>query len=182
MLVSMHPSRDSRPDEPRLLIHGPILIHSFTDPARVAPPLCTARPCSRDDSTRPRRPHSDRLFLRRSRALPPPALPTIAGRTPLSHAALARGTDSACAARRRRPCRQPSRLAPPITVVLHPPAAATAEVRAAGELRTGELRALRGIELWTGVKLHKDELHWSKQQGDITLKTRVASVCFKYFS
>jgi hypothetical protein len=42
--------------------------------------------------------------------------------------------------------------------VLHPPVAAIAEVRAANELCTDDIHALRGIELCTGVDLHKDEL------------------------
>jgi hypothetical protein len=72
-------------------------------------------------------------------------------------------------------------LAPPIAVALHPPAAATAEVCATDDLRTGGLRALCGIELRSGVELHKDELHLSKQQADIALKAHVASVCFECF-
>jgi hypothetical protein len=52
---------------------------------------------------------------------------------------------------------------PPVAAALHPPTTITAEVRA-------------------GVKLLKDELHSSKQQGDIVLKARVASVCFDCFS
>jgi hypothetical protein len=41
----------------------------------------------------------------------------------------------------------------------------------------------RGIELRSGVKLHSDELHSSKQQGDIALalKAHVVSSCFKCF-
>jgi hypothetical protein len=74
-------------------------------------------------------------------------------------------------------------LAPPVEAALHPPVAATAEVHTGDELRTGDLRALRGIELCAGVELHNDELHSSKQQGDITLalKSHVASICFKCF-
>jgi hypothetical protein len=66
-------------------------------------------------------------------------------------------------------------LAPPIAAVLHPPAAATAEVGAADELR-----AFRGIELCASVELYNNELHSSKQQGDtmLALKAYVASVCF----
>jgi hypothetical protein len=59
---------------------------------------------------------------------------------------------------------------------------ATAVVRATAELHTSDLRALRGIELHAGVELHKDELHSSEQQGDITLKARVSNVCFECFS
>ena len=72
---------------------------------------------------------------------------------------------------------------PAVAPALHPPAAVTTEVRAAAELRTGDLRALRGIELHAGVELHNDELHSSKQQGDIALalKVHVASICFKCF-
>jgi hypothetical protein len=75
----------------------------------------------------------------------------------------------------------PPILAPTIMDALHPPAAATAEVRAADS--TGNLRALRGIELHAGVALHNDELHSSKQQGDIALalKAHVASICFNCF-
>jgi hypothetical protein len=47
---------------------------------------------------------------------------------------------------------------------LHPPAAPTAEVRATTELRTDDLRALRGIELRAGIELHKDELHLSNNK------------------
>jgi hypothetical protein len=47
---------------------------------------------------------------------------------------------------------------------------------------TSDLRALRGIKLCAGVKLHKDELHSSKQQDDIALNEHVASVCSKCFS
>jgi hypothetical protein len=65
---------------------------------------------------------------------------------------------------------------PLVTAALHPPAAAIAEVHATDKLRTNDLRALRGI------KLHKDELHSSKQQGAIALKAHVVSVCFEYFS
>jgi hypothetical protein len=87
--------------------------------------------------------------------------------------------DSACAA----PARPPFGLAPPIAAALHPPATATAEVHATDELRTGNLRALRGIKIHSGVELHKDELHSSEQQGDIALKTpHVASVCLECFS
>jgi hypothetical protein len=46
---------------------------------------------------------------------------------------------------------------------LHPPIAATIEVRGTDELRTGDLREIRGIELCVGVKLYNDELHSSKQ-------------------
>jgi hypothetical protein len=35
-------------------------------------------------------------------------------------------------------------------------------------------------DLCTGVELHNNELHSSKQQGDIALKAHVESVCFKY--
>jgi hypothetical protein len=74
-------------------------------------------------------------------------------------------------------------LAPPIAAALHPPVAATAKVRAADELRTGDLHELRGIELHVGVELHNDELNSSKQQGDMTLalKVHVTSICFKCF-
>jgi hypothetical protein len=74
-------------------------------------------------------------------------------------------------------------LAPHIAAALHPPVAATAKVRAADELRTGDLHELRGIELHAGVELHNDVLNSSKQQGDIalTLKVHVTSICFKCF-
>jgi hypothetical protein len=48
-------------------------------------------------------------------------------------------------------------------VAFHPPITATTEVRGTDELRTGDLRELRGIELCAGVKLYNDELHSSKQ-------------------
>jgi hypothetical protein len=35
------------------------------------------------------------------------------------------------------------------------------------------------VDLRAVVELHKDELHLSKQQGDIALKAHVASICFK---
>jgi hypothetical protein len=44
---------------------------------------------------------------------------------------------------------------------------------------TGDLLSLYSIELYAGVELHNDELHSSKQQGDIAQKARVASICFK---
>jgi hypothetical protein len=72
MLVSVPSFRDSRPDQPRPLIHELILIHSFAYPALVARPLCTARPRWRDDSARPRRPRSDGLRLHCSSAPPRP--------------------------------------------------------------------------------------------------------------
>jgi hypothetical protein len=46
--------------------------------------------------------------------------------------------------------------------VLHPPVAATTKARAVAELRIGDLRALRGIELRVDIELHKDELRSSK--------------------
>jgi hypothetical protein len=49
-------------------------------------------------------------------------------------------------------------------------------VHVANKLYTDDLHAL------CGIKLHKDELHLSKQQGDITLKANVASICFKCFN
>jgi hypothetical protein len=36
-------------------------------------------------------------------------------------------------------------------------------------------------DLCAVVELHNKELHSSKQQGDITLKVHVASICFKCF-
>ena len=67
--------------------------------------------------------------------------------------------------------------------MLHPPVAPTTKVRVTDELRTGDLRALHGIELCASVELHNDELHSSKQHGDnaLALKAYVASVCFKCF-
>jgi hypothetical protein len=88
-----------------------------------------------------------------------------------------RRMDSARAARGAAPA--PSHvplpiLAPPIAAALHPPAVATAEVHA-----TGDLRVLSGIEPRASLELHNDELRSSKQQGDIALalKAHVASVC-----
>jgi hypothetical protein len=95
----------------------------------------------------------------------------------------ARGTDSACAARQRRPTRPRRQTrASRRGRALNPPVAATAMVRVTNKLYTDDLRALCGIELCAGVELHKDELHLSERQGDITLKANVASVCFKCFS
>jgi hypothetical protein len=81
-----------------------------------------------------------------------------------------------CSSSATGPAHPPSELAPPVMAALHPPAAATAQVHAAAELHTGDLRALRGIEL------HKDDLDSSRQQGYIALKAHVASVSFKCFS
>jgi hypothetical protein len=50
-------------------------------------------------------------------------------------------------------------LVPPIAIALHPPTAATAEVCVAAELQTGDLCALRGIEL--DVELHNEKFHLS---------------------
>jgi hypothetical protein len=73
------------------------------------------------------------------------------------------------------PPRAPSHeLASPVVAALHPPAAATVKVRATDELRTSDLRALRGIELRAGVELHDDELHSSKQRGIIALCAKSA--------
>jgi hypothetical protein len=69
----------------------------------------------------------------------------------------------------------PPGLAPTVTVALHPLAIATIKVRAANELRTGDLRVLCGVEVRTGVEVHTDELHSSQQEGDIALKVHVAS-------
>jgi hypothetical protein len=146
--------RDSHPDEPHPLIHGPILVDSFMDLARVARPLCTAHIHLRDDPSHPRRP-SQRCSPSQNKTLLICTIPT-----PM---------DSACVACRRCPpsrdglrsptppllVRQtlpaplagtalpPSGLVPPIAAALHPPTATTAEVRA-------------------GVKLLKDEIHSSK--------------------
>jgi hypothetical protein len=135
---------------------------------RVFCSLCIARPRScGTDLARPRRP-----CLRDVRS-PMPPLPAP---TPL----VARGTDSAGTARR---CHvpPPPGLAPPIASVLHPLVAATAEVRATIEFRTGDLRVLCGIMLRTGVELRKDELCSSKQQGDIALKNACCKLMFQVF-
>jgi hypothetical protein len=86
-----------------------------------------------------------------------------------------RMTNSACAACRCRP----ARAAPPThTCASHRGCApstcrGTAEIHAAYELRTGDIRAT--------IELYNDDLHLSNQQGDIALvlKTHVTSVCFK---
>jgi hypothetical protein len=158
-------------------------IHSFTNPfpstnlcspptshahSALRAPARSSRPARTDSACAPRRrrPRPRRLPSRdglRSPTLPP-----------------ARGTDSSCATRRHCP-RPPSRLVPPIAARLHPPAATTAKVHTTDELRTGDLRALHGIELRAGVELHKDEVCSSKHQGDIVLKAHVASVYFECF-
>jgi hypothetical protein len=121
MIVSVRPSRDFCQDEPYSLIHGPILIHSFTDPAHVASPLYPALPRSWDNSAHPCRPRP-----RRS-----PSWDGLHSPAPLANAAPARAT-----------C-PPFGLAPPVAVALHPPTVATAEVRDTDELCISDLRALQ---------------------------------------
>jgi hypothetical protein len=51
----------------------------------------------------------------------------------------------------------PNSRAPPVAVVLHPPAPALVEVRAADKLYTGDLRATMCFELHANVELRIDE-------------------------
>jgi hypothetical protein len=131
----------------------PCLLRSLTDPSSSTHP-CVAHP--QDGLCSPYRPCSDGLRCAAHRRPPP------------------HGTDSACAAR------SPSELTPPVATALHPLAAPTAEVHVTNDLRTRNLRGLRGIELRAGVELHKDELHSSKRCVESTCYKRMLRVFQRY--